>query len=108
MLKKITLATVVLFLVSAQAYFIYALQHGGTSVYADLWRSFGVNQTEYSKYVFHTIKWWWSLPGLCLSLLALALVRPTIFRSALAWITSLAGTIALYWSAYAPALFINI
>ena len=108
MLKKIALISSVLLLVLAQMYFIYMLQHGGVSSLTDLWKSFGVTQTPYSRFVFLTIKWWWSLPVLCLMLLALALLRPSLLRSTGAVIVSLGGVIALYWSVYSPALLINI
>ena len=108
MLKKIVLIVSVLLLVLAQMYLIYALQHGGVYAFTDLWKSFGVTQTDYSKFVFITIKWWWSLPAFCLLLLTLALFRPSLLRSSSAVVVSLVGVIALYWSVYAPALFINV
>jgi hypothetical protein len=107
-LKTMAVIVIVLFFVLAQASFIYALQHGAAEGFTGLWAGFAVSQTGYSHFVFNTIKWWWSLPAVCLLLLLLAVARPTRLRSVLALVVSLAGVVALYWSAYAPALFIDV
>jgi hypothetical protein len=93
----------------AQAFFIYALAQPETvNYFANLWSSFGVQQTSYSKFVFETIQWWAVLPFICLVLgvLAIKSSSKTIWLFAIS--TSILGTIALYWSAYAPTLFISI
>ncbi len=106
-MKKLALIVVVLGLVVAQVIFVYTFQHGATSQFESLWYSFGSSQTGYSQFVFRTIKWWWTLPAICLVLLALALWRPRRFRITIALLASFIGTVALYWSAYAPSMFID-
>lgn len=108
MIKKFVLVLVVLCLVLAQIFFIYAFQHGAASEFESLWRGFGVSQTEYSQFVFRTVKWWWSLPAFCLVLLALALRQTRKLHTTAVLLVSIVGTVALYWSAYAPSLFINV
>ena len=108
MIKKLVLIVVVLCLVCAQAFFIYALQHGAASEFEGLWRGFGLPQSEYSQLVFRTIKWWWSLPAFCLVLLALALWRNRKLHTTAVLLASFIGTVALYWSAYAPSLFVDV
>lgn len=108
MIKKISLALFVVVLTGIQAFFIYALQDGGAEQFRDVWADFDVSQTEYSKFVFNSIQWWWSLPALSLTFLASALKRPTILRMALAIATSLIGTFALLWAVYSPALMIKL
>lgn len=108
MLKKLLFVAVVLVLALAQGYFIYAVQHGAIDAFNGVWSSFSVTQSGYSTFVFRSIKWWWALPGICLLLAGFATWRPTAFRVILALSFSFIGTIALYWSAYAPSLFIQI
>jgi hypothetical protein len=108
MLKKILMTIGILILVLVQAYFIYAVQHGGAAAFANVWSSFNVSQTEYSKLVFGSIKWWWVLPALCSLLLVWALVRPKFIHSLATVIVSVTGVVALYWSAYGPDLFIKL
>jgi hypothetical protein len=108
MLKKIVLILFVLLLTFAQIYLIYALQHGGVESFRDAWRTFGVRQTEYSLFVFNTIKWWWAVPTICLGLLALALRRLVALSVTVVVTASLTGTIALYWSVYSPSLMVRI
>lgn len=108
MLKKLLFVAVVLVLVLAQGYFIYAVQHGAIDAFTGAWSSFNVAQSGYSQFVFRSIKWWWALPAICLLLVGFVTWRPTVFRVVLALSFSLLGTVALYWSAYAPSLFIQI
>lgn len=108
MLKKITLIIIVLLLTLAQSYFIYAIQRGAGSAFASAWSSFSVTQTGYSRFVFNTIKWWWALPVLCLLFTSIAVWKTKTRYFILALVFSLVGTIALYWSAYAPSLFIHV
>ena len=108
MLKRILLVAIVLVLALAQGYFIYAVQHGAVDAFTGAWSSFNVTQSGYSQFVFRNIKWWWALPGICLLLVGVATWRPTVPRVVLALSFSAIGTIALYWSAYAPSLFIQI
>jgi len=107
-IKKLVLIVVVLGLALAQVVFIYALQHGAASNFESLWRGFGVSQTEYSQFVFRTVKWWWGLPVFCLVLLALALRQTNKLLTTAVLLVSFIGTVALYWSVYAPSLFIDI
>lgn len=108
MLKKILIVAIVLVLALAQGYFIHAAQHGAIEAFTGAWSSFNVTQSNYSQFVFRTIKWWWALPAICLLLVGFATWRPTVSRVILALSFSLIGTIALYWSAYAPSLFIQL
>ncbi|WP_442682811.1 hypothetical protein ACSBPQ_14645 [Stenotrophomonas sp. JC08] len=108
MLKKLVLIVIVLLLALAQSYFIYAVQHGADDAFAGAWSSFNVAQSEYSQFVFRTIKWWWALPVLCLLLAAIAAWKSKTRLVFLALVFSFIGTIALYWSAYAPSLLIRI
>ncbi|WP_425915370.1 hypothetical protein [Pseudomonas sp. GWSMS-1] len=108
-MKKFVLAATIAIFVLAQAFFIYALLQPETDNYfASLWSSFGVQQTSYSKFVFKTIQWWAVLPVICLALGILAIKRSSKSISLFAISASALGTIALYWSAYAPTLFISI
>lgn len=106
--KKIVFTLFVLILISAQVFLIYALQHSGADDFRGVWRSFGTQQTDYSRFVFRTIEWWWVLPVVCLVLLALTLKRSTAFRVALTIVASLVGTVAVYGSVYSPAMMIRI
>ena len=108
MFKRIALIAMVLLLVLAQGYFIYAVQHGAADAFTGAWSSFNVTQSGYSQFVFRTIKWWWILPGLCLLVVGLATWRPTARHVGFALAFSFVGTVALYWSAYAPSLFIRV
>ena len=108
MFKKIALIVIVLLLALAQSHFIYAVQHGAGDAFTSVWSSFNVTQSGYSQFVFRTIKWWWALPVLCLLLASVAAWRPRSWGVTLALAFSFIGTIALYWSAYAPSLFIRV
>lgn len=108
MFKKIALVVTILLLVLAQSHFIYAVQCGGANAFAALWKGFGVTQTAYSQFVFRTIEWWWAVPVLCMLLLTVTAYRPTPLRRLAVIFVSLAGVVALYWSVYAPALFIAL
>ncbi|MGY0612909.1 MULTISPECIES: hypothetical protein [unclassified Luteimonas] len=108
MFKKIALIVIVLLLALAQSYFIYAVQHGAGGAFTSAWSSFNLTQSGYSQLVFLTIKWWWALPVFCLVLVGIAVWRPKIRHVTLALTFSFIGTIALYWSAYAPSLLIRV
>lgn len=109
MLKRIATVAMVLPLVLAQAWFIYAIQHGAGDAFADTWAGFDVVQSGYSHFVFRTIKGWWSLPMLCLFLLAAVAVKSGRTRhAALALTVSVIGIVALSGAAYAPGLFISV
>ncbi|QND80651.1 hypothetical protein H4W19_02295 [Pseudoxanthomonas mexicana] len=98
----------VLLLVLAQGCFIYAIQHGAGSAFADSWAGFDVVQSGYSHFVFRTIKGWWSLPMLCLCLAAVAAKSGRTRHAALALTVSIVGIVALLAAAYAPGLFISV
>lgn len=106
--KKLAFAAIILLSVLAQGYFIYAVQHGGAGAFNNVWSGFDSAQSSYSTFVFATIQWWWSLPLACLALAVTSVLRRRPRLAALTLIFSCAGTIALYWSAYAPSLFIQI
>jgi hypothetical protein len=108
MFKKIALIVIVLLLTIAQSYFIYAVQYGGSGAFTSAWSSFNVAQSGYSQFVFRTIKWWWALPVLCLGLAVIATWRPKKRHITIALAFTFIGTIALYWSAYAPSLLIRV
>lgn len=108
MFKRLVIVLAVLVLVSAQGCFIYAMQHDAADSFTGIWNTFNVTQTLYSKFVFGTIKWWWALPVLCIFLACFFLWRPSLRLAALALTVSLIGTIALYWSAYAPSLLVHL
>lgn len=105
-----TLAFVAIILLTAlaQAYFIYAVQHGGAGAFSNVWSSFDAAQPSYSTFVFATIQWWWSLPLACLVLAGTSVLLRKPRLAAFTLVFSCAGTIALYGSAYAPSLFIQI
>lgn len=108
MLKRIATVAMVLPLVLAQAWFIYAIQHGAGDAFADTWAGFDVVQSDYSHCVFRTIKGWWSLPMLCLLLAAVAVKSGRTRHAALALTVSVIGIVALSGAAYAPGLFISV
>ena len=108
-MKKLFFWSFILFFVFAQSYFIYALnQPEAAKSFTQLWYSFGVEQTAYSEFVFRTIQWWVVLPILCLGLAFSALFRASKWLPFAAISMSFAGTVALYWSAYAPALLVYV
>jgi hypothetical protein len=107
MIKRLVVSGSVLLLVLAQAYIIYGVQQGGDQFVA-LWSGFGVRQTDYSRFVFRTIRWWWGVPALTLMLMGLALLRSRLLFAAAAATVALLGTVALYWSVYGPALWIDL
>lgn len=98
----------VLLLVLAQGYFIYAIQHGAGNAFAETWAGFDIVQSGYSHFVFRTIKGWWSLPMLCLCLATVAAKSGWSRHAALALTVSVVGIIALLAAAYAPGLFISV
>ena len=106
--KRIAIVVMVLLLVLAQGYFIYAIQHGAGNAFAETWAGFDVVQSGYSHFVFRTIKGWWSLPMLCLFLAAVAAKSGRTRHAALALTVSVVGIIALLAAAYAPGLFISV
>ena len=108
-MKKLFFWLFILFFVFAQSYFIYVLnQPEAAKSFTQIWYSFGVEQTAYSQFVFRTIQWWVVLPILCLGLAFSALFRATKWLPLTAISVSFAGTVALYWSAYAPALLVHV
>ena len=107
-MKRIAIVVMVLLLVLAQGYFIYAIQHGAGNAFAETWAGFDIVQSGYSHFVFRTIKGWWSLPMLCLCLAAVAAKSGRTRRAALALTVSVVGIIALLAAAYAPGLFISV
>lgn len=108
MFKKLVIVLGVLVLASAQGCFIYAMQHGAADSFIRVWNTFDVIQTTYSQFVFGTIKWWWAVPVLCILLGGFFLWRPSLRLAVLALSISFIGTVALYWSAYAPTLLVNL
>ena len=98
----------VLLLVLAQGYFIYAIQHSASNAFAETWAGFDIVQSGYSHFVFRTIKGWWSLPMLCLCLATVAAKSGRSRHAALALTVSVVGIIALLAAAYAPGLFISV
>ena len=108
MFKRIAIVVMVLLLVLAQGYFIYAIQHGAGSAFADTWAGFDVVQSSYSHFVFRTIKGWWSLPTICLLLAAVAAKSGRTSHAALALTVSVVGIVALLAAAYAPGLCISV
>lgn len=108
-MKKVAFLISVAMLAFAQAYFIYALlQPGAADSFAEVWSSFGTAQTTYTQFVFSTIRWWIALPLICLTLGVIAVLKPSRYQALIAFCVSVAGTIALYGSVYAPALFIKV
>jgi hypothetical protein len=108
MLKILFLVVPVIAMVIAQSLFIYGLGNGGSEQYLEHWHSFNISQTDYSKFVFSTIKIWWALPIACVIVLALSLYYSLKKLAFLAFVFTFLGTVALYWSAYAPELMIKI
>jgi hypothetical protein len=106
--KRIAIVVMVLLLVLAQGYFIYAIQHGAGDAFAETWAGFDIVQSGYSHFVFRTIKGWWSLPMLCLCLATVAAKSGRTRHAALALTVSVVGIIALLAAAYAPGLFISV
>jgi lipoprotein signal peptidase len=108
-MKKVLFWSFILLFVFAQSYFIYALLQPETAKsFTQLWYSFGVERTAYSKFVFRTIQWWVVLPFLCLGLAFSALSRASKWLPLAAIAVSFSGTVALYWSVYAPALLVYV
>lgn len=108
MSKKLVLIAIVLLLALAQSYFIHAVQSGGAEAFSNLWNSFGVSPSAYSRFVLGTIRWWWALPVICLLLAGLSAWRGRTRSIVLAAVFSLIGTVVLYGSVYAPSLFIQV
>lgn len=108
MLKKSLLTVVVLALVAMQSAFIYALQHGAAEQFLHAWKAFGVSVPEYTHFVFRTAKWWWAAPFSCIALLTIAVVVESRAVAVVTCVFSLVAVIALYWSAYSPALLIRL
>ncbi|MFT7185016.1 MAG: hypothetical protein ACI84K_000388 [Pseudohongiellaceae bacterium] len=108
MFKILFLVVPVIAMIVAQSLFIYGIDSGGSKQHLELWNSFNINQTDYSKFVFSTIKVWWALPVACVIGLVLSLYYSLKKLAFLAFVFSLVGTVALYWSAYAPELMIKI
>lgn len=108
-MKKFVFAATIAIMALAQAFFIYALiQPNTANSFANLWSSFGIQQTSYSKFVFETIHYWAVLPVICLALGFFAIKYSSKSISLFAISASTLGTIALYWSAYAPTLLISL
>lgn len=95
-------------MVIAQCVFIYSIGSGGADYFLNVWHSFNIQQTDYSKFIFSTIKVWWALPIACTIGLALSLYYSVKKLAFLAFMFTFLGTLALYWSAYAPQLIIKI
>lgn len=108
-MKKLFFWFFILLFVFAQSFFIYAFLEPETAKsFTQLWYSFGVEQTAYSEFVFRTIHWWVVMPILCLGLAFTAQFRASKWLPLAALSVSFGGTVALYWSAYAPALLVHI
>jgi hypothetical protein len=108
MFKTLLLVVPFIVLVTAQSWFIYSIGGDGAKQFLDLWRSFGIVQTDYSKFVFSTITVWWVLPILCLLGLIIPLYYSVKKFALLALIFTLIGTVALYWSVYSPEMMLKI
>jgi len=107
-MKKLIFGISILFFIAAQSYFIYGLLQPETAEsFRQLWASFGIKQTAYSTFVFRTIQWWVALPILCLGLAVFALLRSSKLFLFITILIGFVGTVALYWSVYAPALLVQ-
>ena len=102
MWKKIAIGVLLILPVLGQASFLYSRQHGGAESYTELWRSFGVEQTSYSQFVFRTAIYWWALPVLSACVALFALTQGGAKKYALSVVLGCAGYFALVWSAYSP------
>lgn len=107
MIKIVLLAVPVIVMMVAQGFFIYALGHGGAEQFIKAWDSFNITQTDYSKFVFSTIDFWWGLPIVCILGLFWSLYKSLVKLAVLTILFSLVSTIALFWSAYSPELLIK-
>ncbi len=108
MFKILFLVGAVSTMVIAQCFFIYNIGNGGADYFLNVWHSFNIDQDNYSKFVFSTIKVWWALPIICTLGLAISLYFSIKKLAFLTFTFTFLGTIALYWSAYAPGLMIKI
>ncbi len=108
MVKMVLLAVPVMLMAAAQGLFIYGVGNGGAEQFIQTWNSFSINQTDYSKFVFSTISIWWALPAICILGLVWSLYKSLAKLTAFTLLFSLASTIALYWSAYAPELLVQL
>ncbi len=108
MIKMVLLTIPVILLVVAQGTFIYGVGNGGAAQFIATWHSFSINQTGYSKFVFSTISIWWVFPAICTLALVWSWYKSLAKLTALTLLFSLVGTIALYWSAYAPELLVTL
>lgn len=108
MFKKIVLSAAVLLPVAVQVVLIAALQNGGTELFLEVWRSFGVQVPEYTQFVYRTIAAWWVGPLVCVTLWALALHRGSRGLAATSVLVSVAIAAALGWSSYAPHLLVRL
>lgn len=108
MVKKLLLSVVVGLLAVAQGLFVYALEHGAKEQFTSIWSSFGVPVSPYTRFVFRTSAWWWAAPAVSLGALGIAFYLRSRLAAAIAFALSLALVVALYWSAYAPNMLVNL
>ena len=107
MFKKLLLVFPFLILLFIQCWFIYHIDIGGGAKIIGLWNYFDIIQTDYSKFIFSTIRFWWALPVLCVLGFTISLYYSAKKYTLLILVLTLIGTIALCWSVYAPELLLN-
>ncbi|MDR2690578.1 MAG: hypothetical protein LBB76_12600 [Azoarcus sp.] len=75
MKKKIAFYSVAILLILAQIVFIVTMYNGTKQEFERLYKTFSVEQTAYTKFMFSIMDWWWILPFACALLVAWTIWR---------------------------------
>ncbi|NAR98885.1 hypothetical protein [Acinetobacter haemolyticus] len=107
LVKKILFSLIVLGVISLEFFIVYAI-HFRSYEFLGLWESFGIEQTQWSRFVFDTARFWWWLPKMSVVLWVYTLKNFQIKTVLLTLIFNLLIIFSLLWAIYEPTMIIDL